>query len=137
MCDVYERALLALAATGDETGEKGLFLNRQVLDHPLSAHLRLKDNFLAVQGSHVQSRTSPLVMSISEGPLYTERGAQGWNQSCFDEELCESKWTTRGWILQERLLSRRIVYFGKRQLYWECQKKFKNEDGPPASQMDC
>lgn len=68
--------------------------------------------------------------------MYTERGAQGRNQSCFDEELCESRWITREWILQERLLSRRIVYFGKRQLYWECQKKFKNEDGSSNSSDD-
>jgi hypothetical protein len=68
--------------------------------------------------------------------LYTERGAQERNQSCFDEELCESRWITREWILQERLLSRRIVYFGKRQLYWECQKKFKNEDGSPSFSDD-
>jgi hypothetical protein len=26
----------------------------------------------------------------------------------------------RAWILQERLLTRRILYFGSRQMYWEC-----------------
>ncbi|KAK4215088.1 heterokaryon incompatibility protein-domain-containing protein, partial [Rhypophila decipiens] len=27
---------------------------------------------------------------------------------------------TRGWILQERLLSQRMLYFGSRNMYWEC-----------------
>jgi hypothetical protein len=28
--------------------------------------------------------------------------------------------STRGWVVQERLFSRRILYFGKDQMYWEC-----------------
>lgn len=29
--------------------------------------------------------------------------------------------TDRGWIFQERCLSRRILYFGRNQVYWECR----------------
>ena len=36
-------------------------------------------------------------------------------------EILDSSWDTRGWTFQERLLSRRIVYFGKTQLLWEYQ----------------
>jgi len=32
--------------------------------------------------------------------------------------------TTRGWTLQESLLSRRILIFGRRQLYWSCLNSF-------------
>jgi hypothetical protein len=35
----------------------------------------------------------------------------------------------RGWVLQERLLSRRSVYFGK-QLLWECGEKLASETLP-------
>ncbi|KAF2809043.1 uncharacterized protein BDZ99DRAFT_44043 [Mytilinidion resinicola] len=31
-----------------------------------------------------------------------------------------SKWNWRGWILQERILSRRIAYFSKTKLSWDC-----------------
>jgi len=34
MCEVYEQAFLTLAALGDDTGDKGLFLDREVLDYP-------------------------------------------------------------------------------------------------------
>lgn len=32
----------------------------------------------------------------------------------------EAVLSTRGWILQERLLCRRMLYFGSQQMYWEC-----------------
>jgi hypothetical protein len=28
----------------------------------------------------------------------------------------------RGWVLQERLLSKRILHFGNDQIFWECQE---------------
>ena len=33
----------------------------------------------------------------------------------------DSPLATRAWVLQERLLSRRILYFGSGKMYWECQ----------------
>jgi hypothetical protein len=129
MCDIYERALLTLTAMDDDTEEKKLFLNRRVLDHSFSSVSEVEEQ-LPWRARLSCTTKDKLLGHVYLGRiLYTERGAQERNQSCFDEELCESKWITREWILQERLPSRRIVYFGKRQLYWECQKKFKNEDG--------
>lgn len=36
---------------------------------------------------------------------------------------------SRGWVLQERLLSRRVLHFAKDQIYWECRREAKAEDG--------
>lgn len=36
---------------------------------------------------------------------------------------------TRGWTLQERLLSRRTVHFGADEMFWECQQCVLAEDG--------
>ncbi|KAH9236417.1 hypothetical protein K456DRAFT_51739 [Colletotrichum gloeosporioides 23] len=45
---------------------------------------------------------------------------------------------SRAWVLQERLLSRRILHFGERQLLWECREnnaaEFYPEDVPWALQ---
>jgi hypothetical protein len=41
----------------------------------------------------------------------------------------EAKLNSRGWVLQERLLSRRIVHFAMDQLYWECRCHVAAEDG--------
>jgi hypothetical protein len=43
-------------------------------------------------------------------------------------EILDSVWNTRGWTFQERLLSRRILYFGRHQLLWECQTCRWTED---------
>lgn len=37
--------------------------------------------------------------------------------------------TTRGWTLQESLLSRRILVFAQRQLYWSCVNSFAGAGG--------
>lgn len=34
----------------------------------------------------------------------------------------ESVLYTRGWVFQERLLSPRVIHFGKEQVYWECRE---------------
>lgn len=36
---------------------------------------------------------------------------------------------TRGWILQEQLLSPRVLYYGSGQLYWECCQTTLRQDG--------
>ena len=40
----------------------------------------------------------------------------------------DSPLATRAWILQERLLSPRILYFGSGKLYWECQSVDRYEN---------
>jgi len=118
MCDIYERAFLTLAALGDDTGNKGLFLDREVLDYPTSvtpeAEIRGQNVRLSctVKDKRIGDVYLGKVLSSDTGP-HEDRDSE----SCFGQELEESRWVTRGWILQERLLSRRIVYFGKRQLY--------------------
>ena len=37
---------------------------------------------------------------------------------------------TRGWILQEQLLSPRILYYGRKQLYWDCISQSASEVFP-------
>lgn len=38
-----------------------------------------------------------------------------------------SDWNSRGWVFQERMLSSRIVYFTKEQLFWECREDINAE----------
>ena len=37
---------------------------------------------------------------------------------------------TRGWVMQERLLSRRILHFGANMIYWECCRRSASELNP-------
>lgn len=38
----------------------------------------------------------------------------------FNEDVLESSLSKRGWVLQERALARRTIYFTDNQTYWEC-----------------
>lgn len=37
--------------------------------------------------------------------------------------------SSRGWTLQERLLSPRVLHYATDQMYWECTRCFLGEDG--------
>lgn len=37
--------------------------------------------------------------------------------------------TQRGWAFQESLLSKRLLHFGKNQLFWKCASRHASEDG--------
>jgi hypothetical protein len=47
----------------------------------------------------------------------------------FPTNVQSSHLANRGWILQERILSRRILHFGKDQMFWECAEGTFAEDG--------
>jgi hypothetical protein len=38
----------------------------------------------------------------------------------FQRDVIEGTLSQRGWVLQERALARRTIYFAKNQTYWEC-----------------
>jgi hypothetical protein len=38
-------------------------------------------------------------------------------------------WNQRAWTLQERLFSRRVLYFTEEQMIWQCRSRFFAEDG--------
>ncbi len=45
----------------------------------------------------------------------------------FKRDVEESVLSTRGWVFQERALSRRTIHFTKSQLYWECGEGIRSE----------
>lgn len=42
-------------------------------------------------------------------------------------------WHDRAWIVQERVLSRRVIYYTGRKLFWECQKISADEENMEAN----
>ncbi|KAL6691323.1 heterokaryon incompatibility domain-containing protein [Trichoderma pleuroticola] len=51
----------------------------------------------------------------SGGPLYLAEAIDD-----FHTDVEQSELSKRGWVLQERALSRRTIYFTATQIYWEC-----------------
>jgi hypothetical protein len=113
MCDIYEGACITISAFGAAGGDDGLFLTR--IDTP---SVRIA---CSTDGDIIGH------MNIAHPWEISDNAFEG--SSTFEVELRTNAWGSRAWVMQERLLSRRIVHFGRHQIYWECQETTKNEDG--------
>jgi len=74
-------------------------------------------SILSAQESHVgflKPRESVSTISLGED-LHLRRARPTWS-----EVLQESPLNKRAWVLQERLLSKRVVHFEKNEIFWEC-----------------
>lgn len=112
MCEIYTGSYLNLAATAAADCRGGLFAER---DERLVQPLRV-------------TQPPPPGKSSSIGDLFRYYDAVDtgeWQRDVEDAPLCQ-----RGWIVQERVLSRRCLHFGKRQLYWECTSMMASESVP-------
>ncbi|OCK75717.1 HET-domain-containing protein, partial [Lepidopterella palustris CBS 459.81] len=112
MREVYSNALCNLAALGGENSHSGLFFDRSLeqLMHlrPLWIHKRIPG--------------SPFVSSY--------KLIDRWKQL---EKFEKSPLVKRAWVMQERFLAPRVVYFGREELYWECKSRMASE----SLQEDC
>ncbi|ORY62085.1 heterokaryon incompatibility protein-domain-containing protein [Pseudomassariella vexata] len=113
MAQVYQNAILTISAACETSGDTGLFQTRET---PTMVNLPQYDAFngsgsLAVYIISNQSFTSPIALGSSR---FRHLGP-------FDTEVSSGPLNTRAWTLQERYLSRRIIHFGCKQLFWECQ----------------
>ncbi|KAF5675113.1 hypothetical protein FCIRC_7586 [Fusarium circinatum] len=104
----YENAALTIAASGAISSQQGLFLDRPALElDPQPVTLTI--NKISGDTTHLEVHpTSPSwELSIQNAPLLT-----------------------RGWAIQERVLSRRILHFGASCLLWECSELKTTEANP-------
>lgn len=102
---VYQNAFCNIAATGASDGSVGCFWDRnpllaQVCKVDLTWELPLKGVYYCLDGS-LWPR------NVGEAPL-----------------------NRRGWVVQERILSPRILHFGAQQLFWECHEMEACESFP-------
>ncbi|WXC44630.1 hypothetical protein QX201_004365 [Fusarium graminearum] len=90
----YENALMTIAATGASSSDQGLFVPRSPLRlEPKSVTFRPGTTLSYTVRSMIPSWLSETL----SGPL-----------------------SKRGWALQERLLSRRVLHFSENMILWEC-----------------
>ncbi|KAF2787239.1 HET-domain-containing protein [Melanomma pulvis-pyrius CBS 109.77] len=105
MAEIYQNALLTIAASASAGPEMGLFrtvgVERQYLDWELSVEEKeAKEKEHSTNGIFQNIRIRvPLPHDVNQHPLLT-----------------------RAWAFQERLLSPRILHFGAHELIWECME---------------
>jgi hypothetical protein len=104
MGDVYGRSHLTIAARGAANAEIGCFIPRK--EEPPACCLEYRNADGSIRGQMFVRDPAFEIERIDRSPL--------------DE---------RGWVLQERILSPRILYYGSQQLYWECTSATIRQDG--------
>ena len=103
MADIYGNSVLTIAASSSENSQAGCLFSRDVTP-------RIALNY--------PSNTRPA------GFVYVRRALKS-----FKETVDSGPLSRRGWVYQERLLSRRILHYCQDQLHWECQETCLSEDG--------
>ncbi|KAF5654815.1 hypothetical protein F25303_1159 [Fusarium sp. NRRL 25303] len=108
----YENATLTIAASGSISSQQGLFLDRPALEFDPQP-MTLTINKISGDTTHLEVHpASPSwELSIQNVPLLT-----------------------RGWAIQERVLSKRILHFGASCLLWECSELETTEANPNSSE---
>ncbi|KAF5875518.1 putative chlorogenic acid esterase precursor protein [Botrytis fragariae] len=107
MADIYGRCFLNIAASSAIDGSQGCFFSRR--DSP-----RCRISLRFGGDIHALYHCTP----ITKHPLDSHR-------------VCPLE--SRGWTLQERLLSPRTVHFTREEVFWECHTKFVSESSPFCS----
>ena len=101
MAQTFRQSVVTIAGPAAENTDVG-FLRERPTPIVEPCELELRDGDARVLGtatiSFIDYHDSPLPGPEKDSPL-----------------------ATRAWVLQERLLSPRILYFGSGKMYWECQ----------------
>jgi Heterokaryon incompatibility protein (HET) len=111
MNEVFEKAYLTIAASHAKDSTDGLFCQREDLYY-------LKAAFFDQRGMHADTIWLGASWNVDLGTLdHPDDGA-----------LCK-----RAWVLQEWVLSRRIIFFTRGFLFWFCRESSIDETGEHRS----
>ncbi|KAH7310209.1 heterokaryon incompatibility protein-domain-containing protein [Rhexocercosporidium sp. MPI-PUGE-AT-0058] len=114
MGKVYSRGFLNITASTSSDGSGGCFFQHQDLDNGKQVRFPYKHKAGQAAGEVV---ISPIAAS-------------------FAEDILDGPLAKRAWVIQETALSRRMVFYGKHQLYWRCAEFYESEQGDEDRSMD-
>jgi Heterokaryon incompatibility protein (HET) len=105
MGDIYQNSVLTIAATASKNGDEGCFRLRNTLrERPC---LLWEDDD---RGIFVETVKNDVVKryrrEVNNGPL-----------------------NVRAWVLQERVLSSRVIHYAASSVYWDCQEAHISDSG--------
>jgi hypothetical protein len=104
MGDIYKNGFLTIAVRAARNPEEGCFVARDQ----------------EIPTCRLEYRSPE--PSVAAGSIYIRDPAFQM------ERLGGTALDSRGWVLQEKLLSPRILYYGAQQMYWECRQASVRQD---------
>ncbi len=148
MGDIFESSSCTLAAVhalDDDSNDQGLFLPRS---DPLAVRMccpvkrkavpKVSDKVLNAAGRNCVWKYEWLNKGQEEADVsdiirhntivLRPRIASLWYN------MQRSEWYKRGWVFQERTLSRRIIYYTGDKVYWDCLQEHGDEQGVETAQ---
>lgn len=152
MGDVYSKSYLTISAADSTDSFTGCFPERKessyVSTDSISMGYATARSTKRPNAFHVgvaDSKTPGVMSTMSFFKEWMPGASINWVSpyivgaygGLFDPIVSENI-STRAWTLQERLLSPRIIHYGKDQMYWECRAYTRSEDGAlfrPMAQM--
>ncbi|KAH0437316.1 heterokaryon incompatibility protein [Colletotrichum camelliae] len=108
MHNVYANSFICISALGAKDDDGGLFFTRD----PLAVRIPVVNIPIGESNEPVPHAPERVMASI--------RGS----------DLRSAVLSTRGWVLQERILAPRVLHFGKSQVLWECNTSVSSEAQP-------
>jgi hypothetical protein len=104
----YQNAVLTIAATGAYSSDKGLFLERPALEF------------------------DPMPVTVLQSSVWgrTKRSTIWKPSPLMQLEISNAALLTRGWAIQERVLSKKILHFAANCIMWECNQGQAIETDP-------
>lgn len=112
MADVYENAALNIAAAAFSSADSGLFVPKRAQHvEPLKVVVDMRSGTRSLSGTYSLFHKEAWSIRVDEAPL-----------------------NRRGWVLQERFFSPRILHFGVDQLLWECEESRGSEIRPQLTE---
>lgn len=95
MSDIYRRGFLNISATSSKHGGEGLF--------------------------HPKACTTRIMLGAVSPSWKADLSFTPFPEAVWDRQVKQAKLSKRGWVLQERLFSPRILHFCSGEILWECQ----------------
>ncbi|KAF2684304.1 HET-domain-containing protein, partial [Lentithecium fluviatile CBS 122367] len=120
MGDVFSGAVFTLAVADSENHSEGIFRKHEV--HCLRPFYvdRLRNMPHRDRGWY-----------DGEGEVYVFPGTPKVNQGVRPKGPLDS----RGWVLQEQLLSPRVLYYGRGEIFWDCLTLSASESSPLGASL--
>ena len=117
MAQIFENALCTIVALGADHAGEGLFLSGND-SRPLEGR---EETIIPCRANDRR------VLGYASIAAWPPPGTVG--RLSPTEDFIQARWSKRAWVLQERMLSRRMLYFGRGQIYWTCMERMIHEDG--------
>ncbi|TGO16706.1 hypothetical protein BTUL_0025g00620 [Botrytis tulipae] len=129
MSMVYRYSNCTITATAANDDTVGCFFNRDP-DICLPIRVQFPRNRLGFPSASQQSIPNSNLLPETSRSTALQGYYDIHNKSQWARDIIIAPVNLRSWVVQERLLSPRVLHFSGRQLYWECTELQASESSP-------